>query len=262
MISRLAIPVALTLVLAACGSKKPPQTAETTDDTSSTDPAGGGADVKATDGGADPITGDKPAESKPCEGFEIPDLAKVLSQAACEVPNPKGDEKSRDVKGILEVKLVANTMKIAPGGTANLTIMIANKGTTAIPLSFAVDPEPRFIIEVYDSKGKRADIPAGSEPPLPASVSSAPVPEKKTAKVTIVTQGTAQVKIDWDAVKYKWAPPERAKGAVPGRGYPRVAAGPLPKGKYTVRVRMPLLGVFEGVDHEVSEPRVQIEVGN
>ncbi len=259
MITRALVPLAIALSLAACGTKKPPVEGENTTDTT-TDPAGGGTDLKATDGGADPITGDKPAESKPCEGFEIADLAKVLAQAACEVPGAKGDDKSKDMKGQIEIKLVPSAAKVAPGGKIDLTIYIANKSPASIPLSFTVDPEPRFIIEVYDAKGKRAEIPAGAEPALPASVTSAPVPEKKTAKVTIVTQGTAQIKLDWEAVKFKWAPAERAKGAVPGRGYPRVAAGPLPKGKYTIRVKMPLVGVFEGIDHEMSEPRVQIEV--
>lgn len=261
MITRALFPLAMALSFAsltACGTKKPAVDPDSVADAGE-GATGGGSDLKATDGGADPITGDKPAESKPCEGFEIPDLAKVLAQAACEVPSSKGDEKSKDLKGQLEIKLVPSSAKVAPGGKIDLTIYIANKGTASIPLSFTVDPEPRFVVEVYDAKGKRVD-PAGAEPALPASVTSAPVPEKKTAKVTIVTQGTAQVKLDWEAVKFKWAPAERAKGAVPGRGYPRVAAGPLPKGKYTIRVRMPLVGVFEGIDHEMSEPRVQLEV--
>jgi hypothetical protein len=252
-------PFALVLVLAACGGKKPAEQADNTASTTDAD-AGSSEPTASTDGGADPITGDKPAETKPCEGFEIADLAKTLSQAVCELPAGKGDEKSKDLKGQLEVKIVPSSPKVAAGQKIDLTIFLTNKSTASIPLSFTVDPEPRFIVEVYDAKGKRADNPPGNEPPLPASVSEAPVPERKTAKVTIVTQGTAQIKLSWEAVKYKWASKERAKGAVPGRGYPREAAGPLPKGKYTVRVRMPLIGVFEGVDHEVSEPRVQIEV--
>jgi hypothetical protein len=259
MISRLAPIALLALSLAACGSsKKPAEQADNSGDDGGE--SSGGSDLKTTDGGADPITGDKPAESKPCEGFEIADLAKVLGQAACEVPNPKPEDKAVDVKGKLEIKLLASPNTVTPGGKVDLLLTIKNVHTASIPLLFTVDPEPRFVIEVYDAKGKRAEIPAGAEPALPASVQSAPVPEKKTAKATLVTQGTAQIKLDWEAVKYKWAPAERAKGAVPGRGYPRVTDKPLPKGKYTIRVRMPLIGVFEGIDHEVSEPRVQIEV--
>jgi hypothetical protein len=57
----------------------------------------------------------------------------------------------------------------------------------------------------------------------------------------------------------KWAP-EKLKGTPPEKGYPRSPAGPLPKGKYSVRVVTPLANVFEGVDHEVSAPRVEVVV--
>jgi hypothetical protein len=79
--------------------------------------------------------------------------------------------------------------------------------------------------------------------------------------VTLATQGTAKLTIPWSAVKHKWASKERAKGAIPGHGYPVEPAGPLPKGKYVIRVVTPLTGVFEGGDHEISQPRGQIAVG-
>jgi hypothetical protein len=62
-------------------------------------------------------------------------------------------------------------------------------------------------------------------------------------------------------VKYKWASKERAKGALPGRGYPREPGGPLPKGKYVLKVITPLTDVNEGIDHEMSQPKTPIEVG-
>ena len=75
------------------------------------------------------------------------------------------------------------------------------------------------------------------------------------------TNGTAKLTLKWDAVKYKWASADRAKGALPGHGYPKDPAGPLKKGAYILRVITPLTGVFEGVDHDVSQPRVQVTVG-
>ena len=60
-----------------------------------------------------------------------------------------------------------------------------------------------------------------------------------------------------------------APTAVPGvpgtaveKGYPRVPSGALPKGKYTVKVLTPLVGVSEGGEHDVSGPKVEIEVGS
>ncbi len=57
----------------------------------------------------------------------------------------------------------------------------------------------------------------------------------------------------------KWAP-EKVRGAAVEHGYPRTPAGPLAKGKYTVKVVTPLVGVNEGGEHEVTAPKVEIEV--
>jgi hypothetical protein len=79
----------------------------------------------------------------------------------------------------------------------------------------------------------------------------------KAARITLAPGGSARVKIAWDAVQTRWAP-EKVK-TWEGRGYPRVAAGPLPAGKYVLRVVIPLVGVFEKGELEV--PKLPIEVG-
>ena len=268
-----ALPFALLLAAAACGGAKKdadnPENAS--DDTSASGDDGGGASASADQlpakndstpsggggGGRGDDSGNK--KSNPCGGFEVPDLASVLSQVACEVPNPKTDAQN-DVKDKLEIKVIPDSPRIAGGSTANITVTYKNKSPKDLALDFVVDPEPRFDFEVYTLKGTRVDKPKGSEPSLPPEVQNAPVPEQKVARVTLATQGTATLKLQWSAVKYKWAGKDRAKGAIPGHGYPKEAAGPLPKGQYILRVITPLTGVFEGVDHEVSQPRVQIMV--
>lgn len=257
-----ALPIALTVGVSACGGSKPPP-AKDGENTSAEDTDGGGVTADSTGtpapkGSADPVTGEKPAETKPCEGFEI-DLNKVLAQAACEVPY-KDTDKAKDPKG-LEVKIVPSSTRVQAGSKIEITVYFANKTKEAFPLNFTVDPEPRFDVEVYDKKtNKRVDAPVGMEPQLPSSVSGAPAPEKHTARATLVTNGTARVVIPWQAVKYKWASADKAKGAAPGRGYPKVAAGNLPKGKYMLKVLMPLVGVFEGLNREVSSQQVEIEI--
>jgi hypothetical protein len=77
--------------------------------------------------------------------------------------------------------------------------------------------------------------------------------------VTLVANGKGWVRLGWDATRMRWAP-EKLKGTPPEQGYPRVPAGPLPKGKYAIRVVTPLIGVFEGVDHELSAPRTSVDV--
>jgi hypothetical protein len=207
-----------------------------------------------------PVPGDD-SKKKPaaCGGFDIPDLASVLSQAACEVDNAKPNDQT-DLKDRLEIKVVPDSPRIAPGSTSTVTVTFKNKSKTDLPLNFVVDPEPRFDFEVYTVKGSRVDAPAGEAPSLPPEVANATVPESKIARVTLSQLGTARLTLKWNAVKYKWASKERAKGALPGHGYPREAAGPLPKGSYILRVITPLTNVAEGVDHEVSQPRVQVTV--
>jgi hypothetical protein len=65
--------------------------------------------------------------------------------------------------------------------------------------------------------------------------------------------------VQWEAVKMTWAP-EKVRGTPVEHGFPRKPSGPLAKGKYTVKVQTPLVGVQEGGEHEISAPRVEIEV--
>jgi hypothetical protein len=262
-------PLVFIAALAACGGAK--KDADNPGNTETADNGEGGAGEGGALGGAasDDSTGSGPAvpgddaqkKTSPCGGFEIADLASVLGQTSCEVPNAKETDE-KDMKDVLEIKVVPDSPRIAPGASSTITVTFKNKGKADLPLDFTVDPEPRFDFEVYTLKGVRVDKPKGDEPSLPSEVADAPQPEPKIARVTLATQGTAKLTLTWNAVKYKWASADRAKGALPGHGYPREPAGPLKKGAYILRVITPLVGVFEGVDHEVSQPRVQITVGS
>jgi hypothetical protein len=204
--------------------------------------------------------GDKQAMA--CGGASVPNLLAVIAQTACEVPKATPDsEQPRDVKDALDVKVTVDLPKVAPGAKANVTLTLHNKGKVDLPLDFVADPEPHFDLELYTMKGARADNPAGAEPALPSSVTDQPAPDKAIARLTLSPGGTATLVLPWDAVKYKWASADRAKGALPGQHYPRDVAGPLPKGKYAIRVVTPLVGISEGSEHEISQPRTPIEVG-
>ena len=129
-----------------------------------------------------------------------------------------------------------------------------------MPLYFTIDPMPRFDIEIYNAKGNRVDLPKNQPPPLPAGMAPREPGEPKTARVYLAANGTARMPLGWDAVKLRWAP-EKLRGTPPEKGYPRAPAGALPKGKYSLKVATPLTYVFEGIDHEVSQPRVDVVVG-
>jgi hypothetical protein len=256
--------------LSACGGAK--KTADEPQNTEEAASGDGGSSTEAlgapspesapTPGGGKPVGGDEPAKAPtPCGGFEIPNLLAVLSQASCEAPDNKALSDPKEMKDLLEIKVALDSAMVAPGSSAQVTVTYKNKGKTDLPLYFVVDPEPRFDFEAYTLKGDRADNPGGAAPSLPAEVYNAPAPEPKIAKVTLAPLGTAKLSLKWDAVKYKWASKERAKGALPGRGYPRDPAGPLKKGKYVLRVITPMTGVLEGIDKEVSQPRTQVTVG-
>jgi hypothetical protein len=264
--------LATFVLFAACGGAKKDadNPSNTEDDASSSSDDGGGATAElpppadsasASGGSGKAAPGDDGSKKNtPCGGFDIADLASVLSQADCEVANPNTKDQ-KDLKDTLEVRVVPDSPRIAPGSTATITVTLKNKGKTDLSLDFVVDPEPRFDFELYTLKGSRVDKPSGSEPSLPPEVANAPQPDQKIARVKIAQQGTAKLTLKWNAVTYKWASKDRAKGALPGHGYPKEPAGPLKKGTYILRVITPLTGIFEGIDHEISQPRVQITVG-
>jgi hypothetical protein len=244
--------------LMSCGGSKPPETAA---DKGKTDLAEGGSTDNAEGGRAE--SGDKSAPKKDvCTGFDIGNLEDLLAKSDCEVPDAKPETLGNpDMKDKLEVKVTASPTKVAPGGKANLLVTFTNKTKEPMALNFRIDPLARFETETYDSKKKRADMPPGEPPPPPKGHSPPPPAEVKVARVTLAPNGSARVRVPWEAVKMKWAP-EKVRGTAVERGYPRKPAGPLPKGKYTIRVMTPLVGVFEGGEHEVSGPSVDIEVGN
>jgi hypothetical protein len=251
-------PSLLILFFLACGggSATQKETKQATNDKSNPDDPTATTETDA-DGGQK--TDDPAAPKKdPCTGFEM-ELQTVLMNAACEVPNPKPDDKSPDLKGKLEITLVPSMPTISPGGHADLALTLTNKSNAPIALSFTLDPTPRFPTETYDAKKKRVDMPATKPPPLPQGMPPREATSHETARITIVPNGTAKTTIPWDAVKMRWAP-EKLKGSSPENGYPRVPAGPLAKGVYTVRVAMPLVLVFEGIEREVSAPKTQITV--
>jgi hypothetical protein len=245
--------LALFLFALGCGGAKPDTKQATNAKPANPDEP---PDAVDSDGGAKPD--DTAPKKDPCTGFEM-DLGAALMNAACEVPNPKTDDKSLDTKGKLEITVVPSSSTVSPGGHADLTVTLTNKSSSPIALSFTLDPTPRFPTETYDSKQHRIDMPSANPPALPKGMAPREATSHETARITIVPNGTAKMVVPWDAVKMKWAP-DKLKGTPPEMGYPRVPAGPLAKGVYTVRVAMPLVLVFEGTEREVSAPKVQITV--
>jgi hypothetical protein len=262
----------LLLALAACGGGTPEsKTAADVDEDNK--PAGEKASASDADGGATEATGATAENATPapgstddssgkpkkdeCSVFDEPNLEGVLLKSSCEVATPTGQPP--DMSKTLVVKVTSNPNVVAPGAHADLLVSFVNKSTAPIALYFTIDPMPRFEIEAFNAKGNRVDMPKNQPPPLPAGMAPRVPGEPKTARVYLAPNGTARMPLGWDAVKTKWAP-EKLKGTPPEKGYPRAPAGSLPKGKYSLKVVTPLVNVFEGIDHEVSQPRVDVLV--
>ena len=248
--------LALACASPACGGKKGAASPSATASEGKGD-ENGSATSEERDGGTEKAAPKKDV----CVGFDIGNLEDLLAKSDCEVPDAKPDAiQNADVKGKLEVTLTASPTKVGPGGKVDLLVTFANKSKEPMPLHFRLDPLARFETETYDAKKKRVDMPPGQPPPAPKGHTAPPPSEPKVGKVVVAANGTVRVRVPWEAVRMKWAP-EKVRGTAVEKGYPRSPAGPLPKGKYTVKVVTPLVGVFEGADHEVSAPQVDIEVG-
>lgn len=251
----------LLLLGAGCGSNKPAANA-------ASDADGGAAGEGAAAGGEGGEGGEDggaagAAKADECVGFDVGNIEDMLLKSACEEPDVRPDTLPPvDLKGKLEVKLTASPTKPTPGGKVDLLVTFANKSKDPLTLHFRIDPVPRFEVEAYNAKkpDKRADIPGGNPPPPPKGAAQPQPSEPKSARITIAPNGSARARIPWDAVKTKWAP-DKYRGTPPERGYPRSPAGPLPKGKYNVKVLTPLVGVSEGVEHELSAPSVELDIG-
>jgi hypothetical protein len=185
-----------------------------------------------------------------CSGGDFDNLEEALRQ--CEVPVPRASEVP-SIKDKLEVKVSTNNPSTPPGGRIEVQITLRNKTNEALALYFTGDPTPRFDLETTDAKGRRADLPATPWPGYAKGGKPEPR-EVKAAKLTLERNGTARIKLTWDAVKTKWAP-ERAK-VWEGRGFPRAPGGPLKPGKYSLRVVLPLIG-----EVDVSKTPIEVEKG-
>ncbi len=197
-----------------------------------------------------PNSGTPSPGSSACSANEFDNLEEALRQ--CEVPMPRASEVP-SIKDKLEVKVTTSTSVTTPGGRIDIQITLRNKTSDPLALYFTGDPVPRFDLETVDNKGRRADLPPGKWPGYPKGFKPE-AREAKAAKVTLDKNGIARIKLTWDAVKTRWAP-ERAR-SWEGRGYPRMIAGPLGAGKYTLRLVLPLIG-----DVDVAKVPVEVEKG-
>lgn len=237
------------LLLFGCSSPRVPKPLEM-------EPIGTSRDIPTTplddDNDSDvttPNSGTPSPGTTSCSASEFENLEETLR--FCEVPMPRASDVP-SVKDKLDVQAVANPPSTTPGGRLEVLVTFRNKSGEPLPLYFTGEPIPRFELEALDARGRRIDLPPGKWPGYPKGFKPEPR-EAKAAKVTLEKNGVARVKLGWDAVKMKWAP-DKAK-VWEGSGYPRVPSGSLSKGKYVLRLVLPILGEIEAV-------KIPVEVSN
>ncbi len=192
------------------------------------------------------------AKETACASADFEVLEEALKQ--CDAAMPRSTDLPSGIREKLELRVTSTTPSIVAGGRVDLTITLKNKSNEPLPLYFTGDPTPRFDVEAVDAKGRRVDLPAGKPPKTPPLA----VRDAKASRITLAPGGVARVKIAWDAVKTKWAPEKMSTWT--GRGYPRAPNGPLGAGKYTLRIVVPLVGVFE--KGQIEPPKLPIDVGS
>lgn len=200
-----------------------------------------------------PNSGTPSAATGECTVGDGEDLESAFK--GCETSMPKKSELPSNLKDKLELRVSSSTPAITGGGQVDLTVFLQNKSKESLSLFFSGDPEPQFDVEALDAKGRRVDQPAGRQPPYPKGYTP-PSREAKAVRVSLKAGATVRVKLPWVASKMKWAPDKLKEWE--GRGYPKAPAGDLPRGKYVLRVVVPIIGAVE--KGELTLPKVKVEV--
>ena len=161
-------------------------------------------DVDDTPGGTTtPNSGTpNPAKEAACTITDADTLDETLR--ACEGPMPKTGE-IPPIKDKLETKLNASAASTTPGGRLELVLSLHNRTNEPLLLVFTGDPSPHFDVEAIDAKGRRADLPSTKWPGYPKG-QKPEARDVKAYRITLEKNGTARLKLGWEAVKTKWAP--------------------------------------------------------
>lgn len=240
-----ALVVSSFFVVAGCASRVPPKIEMV--------PIG----TNAPDINEEKYPGNKPppvvdnGAPKGCVVNDTEEIEDWLKNEKCKVPSGDKDG-TGGLAQKLDIKLTASTPEISPGGRVDLTLTIKNKSSEQVTLVFLVDG-PAFRTQTWDAKNKQVGMPTGK----PKAPSGAIIDEDatRTVKLLVGSGGTLKSKLNWDAVKHKWAP-EKVEGAAVTIGqFPTASAGNLPIGKYTIRLTTTMSGVSDD-----SLPRVPVDV--
>ncbi len=236
------------LVLAGCGSH---QTRTIEMVPIGTAAPGLNEDAGSTTAAIVPEAVGAPGTKSGCNLGDTDDVLDWITNEKCRVPNNDIEPRS-GLREKLEWKLVASTPQITAGGRVDLSLALKNRSSEMVPLYFLVDG-PVFVVQAFDAKGKRVDLPAG-KPKAPQGVIVEEGPPK-VARLNVTAGATLKARLVWDAVKTRWAPDKIEGSFVTQATFPRAPAGNLALGMYSIRVVPQMSAVAEDV-----VPKLPIEV--
>jgi hypothetical protein len=196
--------------------------------------------MEQPDGGVATEAGDS-ADACRVQEASVTEVEAILAKPAC------ATDAALDVGlgGRLAVSVSPTVTSIVPGGHVDFAITLENLTKGELPLYFRLNPGLETTVSAFDKNGKQADKPTGTPP------HRAP-PPVRTARVILRPGAKIHLAAGWDAVARKWGNDAGIERAMAGAD--------LKKGKYTLRVFLPLIGVVEGENREVTTAKIPITI--
>jgi hypothetical protein len=177
---------------------------------------------------ARPAVAETPGEKKtamdgPCGGKQVP-IGLVMGRRECE----EKCHVSGPLKGI-EGRLEVGAAQVAPGGEVKLRAVFRNSTRATVVLPFVWHAGPMNQITVIDANGRPVEV-EGTRPTLSAAGGGLPGPPYLVC-LQLAGGGEATLDHIWRAVRWRYG-----QGRGPMGAPIQEVAGPLPKGRYQLRL--------------------------
>jgi hypothetical protein len=171
------------------------------------------------------------------------DVAAALASSSCQ----GGTGSDPDAPSRVKIEL-APPKDAKAGSKVSIDVSIVNTSNTPLVLRVIAPP---WSIEAKDSNGKSTNVPSNEHPCGRAAAMAAVAhgiadadPNASSgaspAQIVIAPNGRAHAKVEWEASGKKWGP---QKTTSMGSCVADKLPAPLVKGDYTIKVRVPAVGV-------------------
>lgn len=168
-----------------------------------------------------------PLMDGPCSGTRV-ELGAALSRRECERCKVR---EPRFFAPLVAPELVVTPPRADAGGEVAVRAVLRNRTGEPLELPFVWHAGPMFVVSAKDAAGQPAGEPKGPPPPSPGGFRPGP---PYLVCITLAPGGVAYVERKWQAVQRRWVTTEPP---LPGGPPPSEPAGPLPPGRYRLRLQ-------------------------